>query len=128
MMRGSEMQKLQGEIPSPSNPPSGCRFHTRCIYAESKCKAEETLWREIESDHFVQCHFADSFGAKRRFLASLVSDDVLVGCVPNLVVLRLSAICGVKVVNLDPNVLATHITGKGLSISLPGSFFLHLVL
>ncbi|MEZ4631868.1 MAG: ATP-binding cassette domain-containing protein [Deinococcales bacterium] len=64
---GSEMQKLQGEIPSPSNPPSGCRFHTRCIYAESKCKAEKPLWREIESDHFVQCHFADSLELKGVF-------------------------------------------------------------
>ena len=51
--------KLEGEIPSPINPPSGCKFHTRCPYAQDRCKAEAPEWREIDDDHFVSCHFAD---------------------------------------------------------------------
>ncbi len=51
--------KLEGEIPSPINPPSGCKFHTRCPFAQDRCKAEEPEWREIDDDHFVSCHFAD---------------------------------------------------------------------
>ena len=50
--------KLEGEIPSPINPPSGCRFHTRCPFAQDRCKAEAPEWREIDDDHFVACHFA----------------------------------------------------------------------
>jgi oligopeptide/dipeptide ABC transporter ATP-binding protein len=51
--------KLEGEIPSPINPPSGCKFHTRCPFAQDRCKAEAPEWREIDDDHFVSCHFAD---------------------------------------------------------------------
>ena len=47
---------LEGEIPSPMNPPSGCRFHTRCPYATEKCSQEIPEWREIKPDHFVACH------------------------------------------------------------------------
>jgi peptide/nickel transport system ATP-binding protein len=55
---------LQGEIPNPANPPSGCRFHTRCQYAEDKCRVEEPEWREVDTDHFVACHFADELVLK----------------------------------------------------------------
>ncbi|MCK4899978.1 MAG: ATP-binding cassette domain-containing protein [Anaerolineales bacterium] len=55
---------LKGEIPNPANPPSGCRFHTRCQYAEDKCRVEEPEWREIEKEHFVACHFADELVLK----------------------------------------------------------------
>jgi peptide/nickel transport system ATP-binding protein len=55
---------LQGEIPNPANPPSGCRFHTRCLYAEDKCRLEVPVWREIEPEHFVACHFADELVLK----------------------------------------------------------------
>lgn len=47
---------LEGDIPSPINPPSGCRFHTRCPYATERCKTEVPEWREIEHDHFAACH------------------------------------------------------------------------
>ena len=51
---------LKGEIPSPVNPPSGCRFHTRCSYVQDRCKTDVPVWQEIEPEHFVACHFADS--------------------------------------------------------------------
>lgn len=47
---------LEGDIPSPMNPPSGCRFHTRCPYAVSRCKEEVPAWRELAPDHFAACH------------------------------------------------------------------------
>jgi len=47
---------LEGDIPSPMNPPSGCRFHTRCPYAIQRCKEEIPQWRELASDHFAACH------------------------------------------------------------------------
>ena len=56
-------QRLEGEIPSPLNHPSGCRFHTRCPYALDHCRAEEPEWREIHGDHFVACHFAEEIAA-----------------------------------------------------------------
>lgn len=47
---------LEGDVPNPINPPSGCRFHTRCRYALERCRIEEPLLREKESSHFVACH------------------------------------------------------------------------
>ena len=52
-------QKLEGEIPSPTNPPSGCKFHTRCIFAEDRCRREVPEWRELSQNHAVACHFAE---------------------------------------------------------------------
>ena len=49
-------QKLEGEIPSPVNPPSGCRFHTRCPVAEDRCRKEVPQWRESSPGHSVACH------------------------------------------------------------------------
>jgi oligopeptide/dipeptide ABC transporter ATP-binding protein len=49
---------LEGDVPSPANPPSGCVFHPRCRYAKDICKEEEPTLEEVEPDHFVSCHLA----------------------------------------------------------------------
>jgi peptide/nickel transport system ATP-binding protein len=52
-------QKLEGEIPSPINPPPGCRFNTRCPNAQERCRSEVPEWREYSPGHHVACHFAE---------------------------------------------------------------------
>ena len=52
-------QKLEGEIPSPINPPPGCRFNTRCPHAQERCRSEVPEWREVSSGHHVACHFSE---------------------------------------------------------------------
>jgi oligopeptide transport system ATP-binding protein len=47
---------LEGDVPSPANPPSGCHFHPRCPIAEKICGQEDPEWREISEDHWVACH------------------------------------------------------------------------
>jgi oligopeptide transport system ATP-binding protein len=55
---------LPGDVPSPINPPPGCRFHTRCLYAKDMCSREAPELKEVRENHFVACFFAGSVGIK----------------------------------------------------------------
>jgi len=55
---------LRGEVANPANPPSGCYFHPRCLYATEQCRNETPEWREISPEHFVACHHADNLTLK----------------------------------------------------------------
>lgn len=55
----TERIHLEGEVPSPSNPPSGCRFHTRCPKVCERCRTERPTLKEISEGHFVACHLYD---------------------------------------------------------------------
>jgi oligopeptide transport system ATP-binding protein len=51
---------LKGDVPSPIDPPPGCRFHTRCLFAREVCRKREPEYREVDKDHWVACFFAGS--------------------------------------------------------------------
>ena len=53
---------LKGDVPSPIDPPSGCRFHTRCLYVKDICRTQEPPLKEIQSGHQAACFFAGSVG------------------------------------------------------------------
>ena len=50
---------LEGDVPSPTDPPPGCKFHPRCRFAKDICSREIPEWREISTDHWVACHLTD---------------------------------------------------------------------
>ncbi|MHC2432689.1 oligopeptide/dipeptide ABC transporter ATP-binding protein [Bradyrhizobium sp. USDA 4451] len=50
---------LKGDVPSPANPPSGCRFRTRCPISFAQCEAEQPAWRRLAGDRWVACHRAE---------------------------------------------------------------------
>jgi oligopeptide/dipeptide ABC transporter ATP-binding protein len=52
---------LEGDVPNPMDPPSGCRFHTRCWISEAKCKTIVPKWRSVAKDHYVACHLAEPY-------------------------------------------------------------------
>jgi len=55
---------LQGEAPSPANPPTGCHFHPRCPYVQDVCKVDAPPLREVKPNHFAACHFSEELDLK----------------------------------------------------------------
>jgi len=56
--------RLEGEVADPANPPPGCPFHTRCRYAQDRCRSEVPAFRPIQANHLVACHFAEELQLK----------------------------------------------------------------
>ena len=69
---------LQGDVPSPINPPPGCRFHTRCQYAEAKCRSDEPALEDDGTGHRVACHFWRQLPRVEPIRAGIDADPVLI--------------------------------------------------
>ena len=66
---------LRGEIPSPINPPSGCRFHTRCPFAADICRQEVPLLEEKATGHWAACHFVEAVGNTARLRPTVIHEE-----------------------------------------------------
>jgi len=55
---------LEGDVPDPSNPPTGCYFHPRCRYAKEVCSSETPILQDIGNGHQVACHFAEELALR----------------------------------------------------------------
>jgi oligopeptide transport system ATP-binding protein len=67
---------LKGDVPNPSNPPSGCRFHPRCFMAKDICAKEEPALREVVPGHWSACHFAEEVADAKTALQSAPSKEL----------------------------------------------------
>ncbi|KAF0226524.1 MAG: peptide/nickel transport system ATP-binding [Beijerinckiaceae bacterium] len=65
---------LTGDVPSPINPPKGCRFNTRCPYAFDRCRVEEPELRQMAHHHVAACHLHDRPNAENPLLAGMLND------------------------------------------------------
>ena len=74
-----EIEAIEGELPSPIAPPSGCRFRTRCAYATELCSTDEPVIREIGTDHYVACHHPLLEDSVAPRLSGALLEDVVVG-------------------------------------------------
>jgi len=70
-LRMQQRIELEGDIPSPIDPPAGCPFHTRCRAARPTCAHEPPAWRELRPNHWVACHFATADGPPSANLPEL---------------------------------------------------------
>jgi peptide/nickel transport system ATP-binding protein len=61
---------LRGDVPSPINPPAGCRFHTRCPFAFGRCRTDEPVLRPVGEGHVSACHLDHAPGAQIAPLAA----------------------------------------------------------
>jgi oligopeptide/dipeptide ABC transporter ATP-binding protein len=66
---------LQGDVPSPTTPPPGCHFHTRCLYAQPFCKVETPKLVEVRPAHWVACHLRPAGGPFERLTLSGAAAD-----------------------------------------------------
>jgi peptide/nickel transport system ATP-binding protein len=68
---------LKGDIPSPVNPPKGCKFHTRCDQCMEICKRATPKYREVEEGHFCACHLYASASEIAEMEAELAREDAM---------------------------------------------------